>query len=800
LGIGVGATTAIFSVVNGVLLRPLPYPDAERLVNVWQVNHDWFESPNQGLRSWASSFPLSMPVLRDWEELNSVFESVGGYDDRRFVLTAGDQPEVVYGTHLTSATWRALGVPPYLGRTFLRSDDEVGAAPVAVLGHGFWETKLGGDPAAVGTTVLLNGVSYEIVGVMPPEFYFPSTGNSNVWVPFPDDEKADDRGSQFFFSLARLKEGITIAQAQREMDILTDRLVESRGHDPDHGVRVVSRIREVVGDVQLILLVLLGAVAVVLLIACANITNMLLVRATERRRELAIRAAMGAWRGRLLRQFLSESLVLSIAGGVAGGLLAFVCFGPLMALLPSGLPRADEVTLDIRVFLFLAATSVGTGLLVGSLPAFRAARADVAEMLQGGGRGVAGARRQNRTQGLLVVSEVALAFVLLFGATLLVKSFVRLTSVKRGFDAESVLTFDLNINAEALARPSQSSSSQRPRESESGQAVLQHYVRMLEDELRAIPGVFLVATADNAPFLGGTSSSTMTVESFSGMQETNLERGLATPPYFRLMGVPIISGRAFAPDDRVGSERVVIVSRGAADQYWPGEDPVGRRLRYGGLESGSPWRTIVGVAEDVHHQGLDVKPRPKVYLPYFQVPRGSIDVLMKTNVDPELVVGNVRDVVQRFDPTVPAPRIRELERVVHASVAAPRFRTRLVSMFAVLAGLLAVIGVYGVLAYSMAQRSAEIGVKMALGASAPRVLKTVLLRGGVFAAAGLAVGVAVSLSAVRVLDSFLFDTNVHDPFAFVLAALLLAVAALFASYIPARRATKIDPVEALRAE
>jgi predicted permease len=329
---------------------------------------------------------------------------------------------------------------------------------------------------------------------------------------------------------------------------------------------------------------------------------------------------------------------------------------------------------------------------------------------------------------------------------------------------------------------------------------MHRYVRALEEELRAIPGVFLVATADNAPFLGGTSSTTMTLESSSGLQETNMERGLATPPYFRLMGVPITAGRAFTPEDRTGSERVVIVSRGAANQYWPGEDPVGHRIRFGGLESERPWRTVVGVAEDVHHQGLDVEPRPKVYLPFFQLSRGSIDVLLKTNVEPQVVVGNVRDVIQRFDPTVPTPRIRELERVVHASVAAPRFRTRLVSLFAGLAGLLAVLGVYGVLAYSMAQRSAEIGVKMALGASAPRVVKSVLLRGGLFAGTGLAIGVAISLSAVRVLESFLYETNVHDPLAFVMAALVLAAAALCASYFPARRATKINPVEALRAE
>ncbi|MFC1639464.1 ABC transporter permease [Gemmatimonadota bacterium] len=318
LGVGIGATTAIFSVVNGVLLRPLPYPDADRLVNVWQVNHDWFDSPNAGLRTWANSFPLSMPVLKDWEELSPVFQSVGVYDDRRFTMSEGEHPETVFGTHVTSGVWSALGVAPLMGRLFTPADDEVGASPVAVLGNGFWNTKLGGDPSVVGETIRLNQTNYTIVGVMPPRFYFPSSGNSSVWTSFSDEEKADDRDSQFLFAIARLMPEITIARAQSEMELVTERLVETRGHNPDHGVRVVSRIREVVGDVQLILLVLLGSVGVVLLIACANIANMLLVRATERRRELAIRSAMGAWRGRLLRQVLSESLLLAVVGGGGG--------------------------------------------------------------------------------------------------------------------------------------------------------------------------------------------------------------------------------------------------------------------------------------------------------------------------------------------------------------------------------------------------------------------------------------------------------------------------------------------------
>ncbi|MFC1639463.1 FtsX-like permease family protein [Gemmatimonadota bacterium] len=475
-------------------------------------------------------------------------------------------------------------------------------------------------------------------------------------------------------------------------------------------------------------------------------------------------------------------------------------FKPLLSLLPSGIPRVDEIALDLRVFLFTAAMSLFTGLLAGTVPALRAARTDVAAMLQDGGRGSTGGTRHNRMQSVLVVSEVALAFVLLLGAGLLVKSLVRLTSVERGFDAERVLVFSHSISAEALARPSQSVNTRGPPTAPSGQASLLQYVQRFEDDLGAIPGVFLVAAADNMPFMGGASSSTTTYESFSGTQVTNLERSLITPMYFRALGVPITSGRAFADADGPERELVAIVSRGAADQYWPGEDPVGYRLRFGGLDSDQPWRTIVGVAEDVRHQGLDVEPRAKIYLPYAQLARASIDVILKTRMEPDLIISAARDAVRRVDPTAPTPRISELESLVHASVAAPRFRARLVFLFAMLAALLAVIGVYGVLAYSMAQRTAELGVRIALGASRADVVKSVVGRGAKLAAAGLAIGVAIAFAAVRVLDSFLFETDVHDPSTFVLAALLLAVAALGASYLPARRAARVDPVEALRAE
>jgi putative ABC transport system permease protein len=800
LGVGIGATTAIFSVVNGVLLRPLPYFQSERLVNVWQVNTDWFDSPNASLRSWAYQFPMSQPTFRDWEELNPVFQNIGAYDDRTYTVTNGASSIRAYGTRVTSGVWRTLGVAPVLGRVFVPDDDELGATPVVVLSFGFWQRHFGADPNVLGTGVRLGDVVHTVVGVMPRTFYFPSAGH-DLWTNFDDQSRSDGRDTQYLEAIARLKPGVSLPQAQHEMELVTERMVESREHNPDYGIRLVPRIQQVVGDVQLILLVLLGAVGLVLLIACANIANMLLAKATERRRELAIRSALGAWRGRLLRQLLTESMVLSLVGGTAGVLVALVSFRPLVASLPSHLPRVDEIALDHRVLLFAVAVSIFTGLLAGALPALRAARTDLADVLQDGGRGFSGGRgrRRNWTQASLVISEIAVAFVLLVGAGLLVKSFLRLTSVERGFDAERVLVFDFAVPGNETL-PSRSSKPRPPSALTPQQLQLLAYVGPLEERLEAIPGVRAVAVADNMPFMGGTSSGTTTIESSGGTHETNVERSAVSPSYFRVLGVPIVAGRAFQPNDVEGSERVAVVSRAMAEQYWPGEDPVGWRLKRGSLDSDRPWVTVVGVAEDVHHQGLHVTPRPKMYLPYAQAPRANIDVILKTHSAPDMVAAATREAVVQFDPTVPIPDLRELEGLISSSVAAPRFRTRLVSLLAVLAGLLAVIGVYGVLAYTMARRTAEVGIRMALGARAIEVVGSVVGRGARLALAGIALGLVVALVAVKLLDTFLFEINSHDPGIFLSAAALLTAAALAASYLPARRATRVDPVEALRSE
>lgn len=798
LAIGIGATTAIYSVVNGVLLRPLPYLEPDRLVNVWQVNRSWIDSPNLSLRSWADEFPASMPTFHDWEELNAVFQNVGAYDDLTYTLLAGEHPQRVRGARLTSGVWRTLDVAPLLGRTFVPEDDELGAPPLVVLSYGIWRQQFGGDSSVVGSSTVLDGTSHMIVGVMPSTFYFPGAGYA-VWTTFDEESKAGERDTQYLSTVARLKPGISLERAQREMEVLARRLVKSRGHNPDFGVRLVSRMEQVVGDVQLLLLVLLGAVGLVLLIACVNIASMLLVRATNRRRELAIRAAMGAWRGRLLRQSLSESLLLGVLGGAAGVVVAWLTLGPLVAALPYGLPRGDEVALDQRVLLFAAAVAIVTGLLTGSLPALRAARTDVAATLQEAGRSYTGGRRRNRTQGALVVSEVALAFVLLVGSGLLLKSFVRLISVDPGFETEHVLVFSLQIPSSeplpgriARSRPSSLPSNAQLRALE--------YVKRLQERLQAVPGVQLVAVADNMPFMGGSSSGTVTLESGIGLRETNVDRSAVTPDYLRALGIPILAGRSFGLQDGPDEARVVIVSRAMAQRYWPGEDPVGHRLKRGSSDSDNQWMTVVGVAGDVRHHGLHVEPRPKMYVPYAQAPRPNIDITIKTQVSAAIISGMISDAVADFDPAVPLPSIQELRSVISSSIAAPRFRTAIVSLLAIVAALLAAIGVYGVLAYTMAQRVSEIGIRMALGARRSDVVKSVLRHGSVLAGIGIAIGAVTAWAAARALDSFLYQTSVHDPAVFVGVLCVLAIAALAASYVPARRATGVDPIRALRAE
>lgn len=786
LGLGIGATTSIFSVVNGILLRPLPYPEADRLVNVWQIDYEFMESPNPGLRAWADRFPASMPIIDDWVELTPhLFDGVGGYASTMATRRRDGRVEEVPGMRTTSGVWRALGVAPVLGRVFGPADDRIGAPPGVILAHDYWRQTFGGDSTVVGRTLELDNTVYTVVGVMPGGFYFPND-DQRFWATFDDTSKNLGRNTQFLQAIARLRPGFDIETAGRELDAVTDRIAERTEADRERGARLVPRMDEVVGDVRKILLVLLGAVGVVLLTSCVNIANLLLVRATERRREIAIRSALGAHRGRLVRQLLTESLVLGVIGGLVGVAMAVGTLDPLIGAMPSDIPRLDEITLDQRVLWFSVAITLITGLLVGAIPALTSTRTDAARGLRDSGRTATAGPRRVTTQGVLVIMEVALAFVLLLGGGLLTKSFVNLINVDRGFDGHGLITLRVGLRGERYE----------------GNTERRHvFAEQLTERLRAIPGVRSLTIASQMPIMGGTSSGTVTVDTDDGPAETNVEHGVVGAGYFATLGIPVVMGREFTEQDREGGEPVAVVSRSMSERYWP-NGAVGRRFKLGSLENTeADWITVVGVVGDVRHQGLAIAPRPKLYRPFAQSPQRHFSVALSVGDTPVEGIGAaIRNAVWDLEPDVPLDEVQSMSAALSASVASPRFRMVLIVALAGLAGMLAIVGIYGVLAFTVSQRTSEIGIRIALGAGRRQVLGEIVGRGLVLSTIGLALGFAIAVVAVRVLEDFLFETAAMDPLVLTVVATVLAGAGLAASYLPARRALRVDPVHALRTE
>jgi predicted permease len=782
LGLGIGASTLMLSVVDTVLLKPLPYPDSEQLVGVYRIDPE-VTGPSPTVSRLSTLFAVPYEVFEDWRDMSPVLESAGAYHTSSATLTGGDRAERLSGAGVTSGVFTALDIPAALGRRFIPADDEVGAPSLVVLSHGLWQDQFGADPGVLGRQLSLSGVQYTVVGVMPQEFRFPFA-RTQLWMTFSDQRKTSPvRNSGYLQVIARIRSGVGLEQAQREVDAVAQRIGEVHPAEVEHGIGLFSYKDLVVGSTGVGLLILLGAVGLVLIIACANIANLLLVRATERRRELGIRQALGAGRFRLMAQHLNESVVLSLAGGLTGLIIAVATRGPFINAVPGGVPRAGEIAVDYRVFVIAAGISVLTGLLAGVLPALRAGRTAVVDVLQDGGRGFVGGRRRNRTNAALVVSEIALAFVLLAVAGLLVKSFSRLTSVERGFEAAGVLVMPVTLPTQYRQSP------------------VDAYVffEELGDRLAAIPGVEEVGGASQMPFVGGMSFPPTSIEASSGIVEDIHHFSVVTPEYFGAMNIPTVSGRLLTAADRWSTDPVIVINEAMARKYWPEENPLGRRVRRD-IAGDSIWRTVVGVVGDVRWN-MDQEAFPDYYIPYAQNSLWFHTMVLKTAIEPTAIIPAAREALWAINGDIPA-RVWVLEDLIDqsASVAGPRFGIYVLGSLSALAAILAVLGVYGVLAYAVEQRANEIGIRIALGAGTRNVVRAVLQRGLIMAGVGVGIGLGIAVAISRITSAMLYEVSPTDPVTLTIVGLLVAGAALIASYIPARRATKVDPVEALRME
>ena len=775
--LGIGANTIIFSVVDGVLLSPLPFPDPDGLVVPWQTEPGYRDSPNPTERGLADRIPLSFPIYRDWAERNSVFETLGVYQSESFYATEGGRVERVRGTRATHGVFTALRVPPSLGRTFNPEDDGLDGPRLAVLSHGWWQKRFGSDSTVVGRSLVLDGETYTVVGVMPRDFRFPDS--AELWVTFSQVDRPmfTERDANVVLPVARLRPGVTLDRAQREMEILAERLEEEKPiPGKDRGVKVVSLRDEVMGRARPELLLLLGAVGAFLLIACANIANLLMVRAWERRTEMVVRLSLGAGRSRILRQLLTEGLTLSAVGGLLGSVAAFVLLDPFLSILPPDIPRLSQVGLDHRILAFSALLTVLSGVIVSALPVLRMHGPHMATALQETNARTLGSRSRAQAQAGLLVSQIALAFLFLFAAGLLIRSFDRLTSVDRGFQAGGVIVLNVDMGGY--------------------QYVAEAQPRVAFDELigrlEAIPGVLSVATTQVGPFLR-TSTRDLIVETSQGQVTRSTHFDFVSSSYFQTMGISILEGRTFLPSETYARDPVVLVSEAMAQEYWPNGSAIGQTIG----DSDLPERTIVGVVRDTRYR-LDTDPFSLVYYP--PAPWGYPTIVLKAAFDPTMVLGTLRAAVAEMDNAMTVSSLTELEDTVSSSVVGIRVRAILLGALAVLAATLAVVGVFSVLSFSVAQRTREIGIRMALGAGSGEVVGSLVWRTLTYLGAGIAVGMAVSLATFGVLRQFLFETGTLDPGVLGIVLLLLGTTAIMAAAIPARSAASVDPVQALKQE
>lgn len=779
LALGIGANTAIFSFVNTVLLRPLPFKDPDRLVYVFRT-----QPP-------IMAGPISRPDYFEWEAQNGVFQGVASFQRTTFNVTGGEEAERVSGARVTQGFFPLFGVAPRRGRFLESSGDWAGGGRVAVISEGLWQRRFGGDPGVTERIVTLDGDTYSIVGVAPSTFQFPA--RVEVWTPALLAEAKTNRGSNYLNVIARLRDGVNLAQAQAQMNqIASAEAAQYPDHDMNLTVTIMPILEAQVRNIRSVLLILLGAVAVVLLIACANVANLLLARATARQREIAIRAALGAGRMRIVRQLLAESVLLSLLGGAFGALLAVWSVHLLAALAPATLPRVTEIGLDRWVLGFTLLLSVLTGLLFGLAPALQVSRPDLNESLKEGARGSAsGGPQRAAVRRVLVITEIALSFVLLVSAALLIKSISRLTDVNPGFDPRPLLTANVSLPRTPGANEGSAEDVRKAN----------YFLTAVQQRIGSLPGVGAVGVINDLPVSGsGSVNGDFNIEGrpkFKSGEAPVAEFRWITPDYFRAIGIPLLRGRVFNDQDGPISPVNILVNEALARQFFPDQDCIGQRLE---VLDDRP-HEIIGVVGNARQWGLDRPPDPEIYFSYSQmVDGGETTLVVRTTGDPAALAEAVRRAAREVNRDAPVYKITPMTQVMADSTAQRRFNTILMTAFAGVALVLASVGLYGVISYSVAQRSHEIGIRMALGAQTGDVLRMMLWQGARLALAGVMVGLAASLLFTRLLSGLLYGVSATDAVTFTGTAVALTGVALLACYIPARRATKVEPVVALRSE
>jgi putative ABC transport system permease protein len=792
LGIGIGATTTIFSVVNAVLIRPLLYKDADRLVMLWATQPE--------LKLPIDKLPISGGDFTDWRKHARSFESISGLDSVSYNLTGSGDPERLDASRVTDNFFQMMGVNPFLGRTFLPGDANPGAEPLVILSYGLWQNKFGANRDILGQTLKLNNKNYTVVGVMPPDFQFPSASDlpsyfefpprAQIWTPLVlTEQRTANRRNRDLAVIARLKPGVSLSQAQEEMNAISLGLEQQHPENKNWGVRLLPLQRQIVGNLRGVLLILIGAVGFVLLIACVNVANLLLARAVVRHKEISVRMALGANRLRVVRQLLIESLMLALLGSVVGIILAYAALPLLLTLSPTSVVRPEAIGVDLRVLGFTFLMTLATGIIFGMFPAVQSTKLNLNEMLKEEGRGSTGGLHRSRLRSLLVIAEVALALVLLIGAGLLIRSFSRLLDVHIGFNAQNVMTGEVILPPSGYAEKHQQ---------------LAFFQQVLE-RLRGLQGVEQAGIVSFLPLKGEAGFEKFTVEGQPlppQGQEPVLSIRVASASYFPAMGIPLLKGRLITDADTQNTPRVAVINAQMARTVWLNEDPLGKRVKVGSGEATHGWEgalfEVVGVVGDVKSL-LDAEAKPQIYFSYLQTPLSSMSIAVKA-ATPMAGVAAMRSAVGSLDKDQPIFNVKSMEQYLSESTAQRRFSVVVLSIFGAVAVTLAAVGLYGLMAYSVMQRKHEVAVRMALGAQRSDVLKLVLKQGLILVVIGLIIGLIAAFALTRLLENLLFEISTTDPITFVLIALLLMLVALCAIIFPALRATRINPLVALRTD